>query len=128
MKSKKRTILAITLELIMIFVLTACNIRNSTNTTFPNIDNTNIPDILKMTVGTLGDTYFTSFGKSDNKDYQSFLAVTFEKTTKADYSALMTHYESTSIGVDESGCLLFYWGRLHVDYTNDSICINAYIK
>ena len=66
--------------------------------------------------------------KSDNKDYRSYLAVTFENTTEDDYDELMEHYQSASTGTDEEGFLLFDWGRLHVNAEDDSILLNAYMK
>lgn len=129
MKHTKTTGLALILALVITSTLASCGIGNSTiNSTFPNIDNADIPDILEKTVGTLGDTYFTSFKKSDNKDYSSFLAVTFKDTTEADYAILKEHYQSTSTETDENGFLLFDWGRLQVTRDDDSITINAYIK
>jgi len=128
MKPMKTTIFTLLLALIMMLTLAACGGgSNKSSSTFPNIDNADIPDILEKTVGTLGNTYFTS-GISDDKDYQAFLAVTFENTTDADYTTLMEHYQSASTGTDENGSLLFDWGWLQVTPDNGSITINAHIK
>lgn len=128
MKPTKTTIFTLFLALIMMLTLASCGSgSNKSGRTFPNIDNANIPDILEKTVGTLGNTYFTS-GVPDNKDYQSFLNVTFENTTEADYTVLMEHYQSAATGTDENGSLLFDWGWLQVTPDNGSITINAYIK
>jgi hypothetical protein len=116
------------LLLITIFSLTACTGGNDTSTsTFPGIDNANIPDILEKTVGTLGNTYYSS-DITDNPDYKSVLTVTFENTTEADYDTLMKHYQSTSAGIDENNALSYDWGLLQVSSDNDAITINALIK
>lgn len=128
MKFVKIAILTLIFALIIQFALTACSDNNTANSVFPNIDNADIPDILEKTVGTLGNTYFTSFGKSDNKDYQAYLQVTFKNTTDADYTELMEHYQKDSTGIDADGALLFDWGWLIVDTDESSICINAYLK
>ncbi|WP_373263962.1 hypothetical protein [Hungatella hathewayi] len=128
-KLRKITMLACVLLFMIPLSLTACGGRaNTSSSVYPNIDDADIPDILEKTVGTVGNTYFTSFGKSDNKDYRSYLAVTFENTTEDDYDELMEHYQSASIGTDEEGFLLFDWGRLHVNAEDDSILLNAYMK
>lgn len=128
MKLTKSFICALIFALIMTLTFVACSSgSNPSSNVFPNIDNADIPDILEKTVGTLGNTYFTS-GISDNKDYQSFLAVTFENTTEADYTTLMEHYQSASTGTDDDGSLLFDWGWLQVTPDNGSITINAHIK
>lgn len=111
---------------VMAFTLVACG--SSMSTTFPNIKSNDIPDILEKRVGTLGDTYFTSFNSSDNKDYQSFFKATFKNTTETDYNELIKHYQSTSSGSDDNGSLFFDWGRLEVISSNNSIRIEAYIK
>ena len=80
-----------------------------------------------MTVGTLGNTYYSS-GIKDNKDYDSILTVTFEDTTDADYTALLEHYQTTSTGTDDNGSLLFDWGYLQMTSDNGTIQITAYIK
>lgn len=116
------------LILVMVFTFAACGGKSKVSgSTFPNINNADIPDILEKTVGTLGNTYFSS-GINDDKDYQSVLTVTFEHTTAADYTALMEHYQSASTGTDENGFLLFDWGQLQVTSNDDSISVSAYIK
>ena len=128
-KLRKITMLACVLLFMIPLSLTAGDGRaNTSSSVYPNIDDADIPDILEKTVGTVGNTYFTSFGKSDNKDYRSYLAVTFENTTEDDYDELMEHYQSASTGTDEEGFLLFDWGRLHVNAEDDSILLNAYMK
>lgn len=123
---KKTTILGVFIALII--TLTACsNEESSLNSTFPQIDNAKIPDVLKTVVGTLGDCYFSE-GITDNPDYNSILAVTYHDTTETDYTKLMEHYKSASIGTDENGSLLFDWGVLKVTTDNGSILINAFIK
>lgn len=123
---KKTTILGIAIVLIM--ALTACNKEsNPTNSTFPNIDDADIPDVLEITVGTLGDVYFSA-GITDNPEYKSVLKVTFHDVTEDDYTTLMEHYQSASTGKSEEGSLLFDWGRLQVTTEDDSILLNAYIK
>ena len=63
--------LACVLLIMIPLSLTACGGRaNTSSSVYPNIDDADIPDILEKTVGTVGNTYFTSFGKSDNKDYR----------------------------------------------------------
>lgn len=127
MKPTKKAIFA--LALMMLLALAACSNKNSTSDrTFPSVDNADIPDILEKTVGTLGDTYYTSFDASDNKDYQAVLVVTFKETTDEDYTELMEHYQSTSTGVDENGSLIYDWDWLQVTSDNGSISINALIK
>lgn len=124
--SKKSSVLGI--FLVLAIILSACTGKtNSTNGTFPNIDDSNIPDVLEITVGTLGNTYFSS-GITDNADYNSILSVTFEDTTEADYTTLMEHYQTTSTGKDKDGSLLFDWGKLQVTTDDDSIFLTAYIK
>lgn len=80
-----------------------------------------------MTVGTVGNTYYSS-GIKDNKDYKSVLAVTFENTTDADYTALLEHYQTTSTGTDDNGSLLFDWGSLQMPSDNGTIHVTACIK
>ncbi|MDR2933139.1 MAG: hypothetical protein LBV27_08540 [Oscillospiraceae bacterium] len=117
------------LSLIIVFIFAACAGQNdATDNVFPNIDNVAIPDVLEKTVGTVGDTYFTAFGKSDNPDYQSYLSVTFKDTTEADYTTLTEHYQSASTGTAEDGALLFDWGWLYVNTDQSAITVNAYIK
>ena len=128
MKLMNRTILTFMFTIIIPFILVSCSGNNTANCTFPNIDNANIPDILEKVVGTLGDTYFTSFAKSDNQDYQSYLRVTFKDITEADYTALMQHYQADSTGTNADGAMLFDWGWLSADTDENSININAYIK
>lgn len=112
----------------LIITLTACsNGESSPNSPFPKVDNDKIPDVLETVVGTLGDCYFSA-GITDNPDYNSILAVTYNDTTEADYTRLMEHYKSASIGTDENGSLLFDWGVLKVTTDNGSISINAFIK
>lgn len=123
---KKTTILSVFIALII--TLTACsNEESSLDSTFPKIDNAKIPDVLETVVGTLGDCYFSE-GTTDNPDYNSILAVTYNDTTETDYTKLMDHYKSASIGTDENGSLLFDWGELKVTTDNGSISINAFIK
>lgn len=123
---KKSSILGIFLVLAIIF--SACTSKtNSANSTFPNIDDSSIPDVLEITVGTLGNTYFSS-GITDNSDYKSVLSVTFEDTTETDYTTLMEHYQTTSTGKDKDGSLLFDWGKLQVTTDDDSLFLTAYIK
>lgn len=123
---KKTTILSVFIALII--TLTACNNEESSlDSTFPKIDNAKIPDVLETVVGTLGDCYFSE-GTTDNPDYNSILAVTYNDTTETDYTKLMDHYKSASIGTDENGSLLFDWGELKVTTDNGSISINAFIK
>lgn len=97
------------------------------NSTFPNIDDADIPDILEITVGTLGNTYFSS-DIIDNPDYKSVLTITFKDTTEADYTTLMEYYQTASTGKDENGSLLFDWGSLQVTHDENSISINALIQ
>lgn len=124
--ANKSSVLGIFLVLVMF--LSACTGKNnSENSTFPNIDDASIPDVLEITVGTLGNTYFSS-GITDNSDYKSVLSVTFEDTTEADYTTLMEHYQTTSTGKDKDGSLLFDWGKLQVTTDDDSIFVSAYIK
>ena len=123
----KKTILTILL-LITAISLTACSDTNDTlDSTFPGVDDADIPDILETTVGTLGNVYYST-GITDNPDYKSVLTVTFEDTTEADYETLMEHYKSVSTGTDENNALLYDWGVLQVSPNNDSITINALIK
>ena len=111
-----------------ILSFTACNAGNEkTDGTFPGVDDADIPNVLEMTVGTLGNTYYSS-GIKDNKDYDSILTVTFEDTTDADYTALLEHYQTTSTGTDDNGSLLFDWGYLQMTSDNGTIQITAYIK
>ena len=127
MNAKKLTyVLGIFLALAII--LSACTGKtNWANSTFPNIDDSGIPDVLEITVGTLGNTYFSS-GITDNSDYKSALSVTFEDTAEADYTTLIEHYQTTSTGKDKDDSLLFDWGRLQVTTGDDSIFLIAYIK
>lgn len=128
MKRMRKPILLLALSFVMTLAFSACSEGNNTSvSTFPHIDDREIPDILEKTVGVLGDTYFTSFGATDNKDYQSYLAVTFENTTEEDYTALMKHYQSATTGTDENGLLLFDWGQLQVTADETSIIIHARI-
>ncbi len=123
---KKTTFWGIIVTLTM--TLMACsNGHDSQSSTFPNIDDANIPDVLELTVGTLGNCYFSS-GISDNPDYDSVLCVTFDGTTETDHTTLMEHYQSSSTGTDENGSMLFDWGILQVAAYDDSISINAFIK
>lgn len=123
---KKATVLSVVIAIIM--TLTACsNGESSLNSTFPQIDNAKIPDVLEIIVGTLGDCYFSE-NITDNPDYNSILAVTYNDTTESDYTKLMDHYKSTSTGTDENGSLLFDWGMLNITTDNGSISINAFIK
>ena len=122
-----KTILTMLL-LITAISLTACSgTKDTVNSTFPGVDNADIPDILETTVGTLGNVYYSA-GITDNPDYKSVLTVTFEDTTEADYDTLMEHYKSVSTGTDENNALLYDWGVLQVSLNNDSITINALIK
>lgn len=128
MKHTKTGMITLVFLLIMALALTACgSASNTKSSTFPNIDDADIPDILEKTVGTLGNTYYSS-GITDNEDYTSLLSVTFEKVTETDYAELMEHYEVESTGTDENGALLFDWGRLQVIRDDDTISINAFIK
>lgn len=128
MRLTKSSLICLALALMMSFTFVACSSeRNITSNTFSSIDNADIPDISEQTVGTLGNTYFTS-GITDNKEYQSYFRVIFENTTEDDYATLMTHYQSDSSGTDENGSLLFEWGWLQVTPEDGSITINAYIK
>ena len=116
------------LLLITTISLTACSSSKDTlNSTFPGVDDADVPDILETTVGTLGNVYYSD-GITNNPDYKSVLTVTFEDTTEADYDTLMEHYKSVSTGTDEDNALLFDWGVLQVSTNNDSITINALIK
>lgn len=124
--STKSMVLGVAILLIM--ALTACsNGHRSSNSTFPNVDDAEIPNVLKITVGTLGDCYFSS-GITDNPDYNSVLIATFNDTTEFDYTTLMEHYKSASTGTGENGSLLFDWGRLQVKNGDGSISINAFIR
>lgn len=129
MKHNKRFILIAVLVLLAAFSLSACGSGNSAaSSTFPNIQDDDIPDILEKTVGTVGDTYFSS-NITDNEDYRAILSVTFENTTEDDYQTLLAHYQSDSTGTDENGALLFDWGQLQVTALDDNaIQINGYIK
>lgn len=126
MKHNKTIILGVAIALIMTF--TACSSGDcSPNSTFPNIDDAKIPDVLEITVGTLGDCYFSD-GITDSPDYNSVLTATFNGTTDTDYTKLMEHYKSASTGTDENGSLIFDWGVLQVTTGDGSISINALIK
>lgn len=123
-----KMISALCVCIILITILTSCsNGDSSQSSTFPQIDNAKIPDVLEITVGTLGDCNFSD-GITDNPDYNSILTATFNDTNEADYSTLMKHYKSTSSGTGENGSLLFDWGMLQVTTENGSISINAFIK
>lgn len=123
---KKLSVFGITI--VLTIILSSCTGKNSSaNNTFPNIDDANIPDVLEVTVGTLGNIYFSS-GITDHPDYKSVLSVTFKDTIEADYTALMEHYQSTSTGKDKDGSLLFDWGRLQVTADDNTIFCTAYIK
>lgn len=122
----KAIILSVAIALII--TLTACsNGDSSPNSTFPNIDDAKIPDVLELTVGTLGDCYFSD-GITDNPDYKSVLITSFNDTTENDYDTLMEHYQSTSTGTDENGFMVFDWGTLLVTTKDSSISITALIK
>ena len=128
MKSVRKKVMATLLLFCAILSFTACNAGNEkTDGIFPGVDDADIPDVLEMTVGTLGNTYYSS-GIKDNKDYDSILTVTFEDTTDADYTALLEHYQTTSTGTDDNGSLLFDWGYLQMTSDNGTIQITAYIK
>ena len=128
MKCVRKKVMAALLLCCAILSVTACNAGNGkTDGTFPGVDDADIPDVLEMTVGTLGNTYYSS-GIKDNKDYNSILTVTFEDTTDADYTALLEHYQTTSIGTDDDGSLLFDWGYLQMTSDNGTILVTAYIK
>lgn len=122
----KATILSVAIALII--TLTACsNGDSSPNSTFPNIDDAKIPDVLEITVGTLVDCYFSD-EITDNSDYKTVFTATFNDTTETDYTELMEHYKSTSTGTGENGSLIFDWGTLQVTTDYDLISINALIK
>lgn len=128
MKHAKTGMITLVFLLIMSLVLTACGSGSNTEiSTFPNIDDAGIPDILEKTVGTLGNTYYSS-GITDNGDYTSLLSVTFEKVTETDYAELMEHYGAESTGTDKNDALLFDWGRLQVLRDDDTVSINAFIR
>lgn len=81
---RRKAIMACILVFCTILNLAACSGENDkTSSTFPCVEDAEIPDILEITVGTLGNTYYSS-GIKDNKDYKSILSVTFENTTDAD--------------------------------------------
>lgn len=123
---KKTIFFGISAALMM--AITACSTgHRPSNSTFPNIDDAGIPDVLETTVGTLGDCYFST-GINDNPEYHSVLTVTFQDTTNADYTALMEHYQSASPQTDEDGVLIYDWGKLIVETEENSISINALIK
>lgn len=125
-KHKIATILGV--AIVLIIMLAACsNQASSKNSTFPNIDDAKIPDVLELTVGTLGDCYFSD-GITDNPDYKSVLITSFNDTTETDYDTLMEHYQSTSMGTDENGFMIFDWGTLLVTTNDSSISITALIK
>ena len=114
------------LTLLLLITLTACsNKNNSPNSTFPNIDDDDLPDVLQITVETPYNTSFTT-GITD-ADYNSVLSLVFNDTTEADYTALMEHYKSSSTGTDENGFLLFDWGRLLAEDDHNSINVLAFI-
>ena len=93
-------------------VLTACaGPGGQADGTFPNIDDGELPDVLEITVGTLGDVYFSS-GLTDQEPYGSIFKVTYQETTEEDYARLLSHYEQAATGTDEEGYLTFDWGRL----------------
>lgn len=116
------------ISIFLAIILSACAGENSpADSTFPDIDDDSIPDVLEITVGTLGNTCFSS-GITDNSDYNAVLSVTFEDTTEADHTTLMEHYQTTSTGKDEDGSLLFDWGKLQVTTDGDSIFLTAHIK
>ena len=128
MKSVRKKVMATLLLFCAILSFTACNAGNEkTDGIFPGVDDADIPDVLEMTVGTLGNTYYSS-GIKDNKDYDSILTVTFEDTTDADYTARLEHYQTTSTGTDDNCSLLFDWGYLQMTSDNGTIQITAYIK
>lgn len=126
MKYIKTTIFSL-LTLLITFTVTACG-NGKPDSTFPNIDDADIPDVLETRVGTECSTYYTTFGATDDKDYKSVLVITYKNTTDDDYTSLLSHYQSDSSGTDENGSLLFDWGRLQVTSENDSITVTAYIK
>lgn len=122
----KATILSVAIALII--TLTACSNGDSlSDSTFPNIDNAKIPDVLEFTVGTLGDCYFSD-SITDNPDYTSVLITSFNDTAETDYDTLMEHYQSTSTGTDENGFMIYDWGTLLVTTKDTSISITALIK
>lgn len=128
MKSVRKNVMTLILVICAILSFTACSAGNDkTGGTFPGVDDADIPDVLEMTVGTVGNTYYSS-GIKDNKDYKSVLAVTFENTTDADYTALLEHYQTTSTGTDDNGSLLFDWGSLQMTSDNGTIHVTACIK
>jgi len=106
MNAKKLTYV-LGIFLVLAIILSACTGKTSSaNSTFPNIDDSSIPDVLEITVGTLGNTYFSS-DITDNLDYKSALSVTFEDKAEADYTTLIEHYQTTSTGKDKDDSLLF---------------------
>lgn len=128
MKYNGKAVMICMLLTCIIFNLIACSGgTNKTDRTFPCVDDEDIPDVLEMTVGTLGDTNYIS-GIKDNKDYKAVLIVTFEDTSDADYTALLEHYQTASVGMDDNGSFMFDWGYLQMDSDNGTIHISAYMK
>ncbi len=121
---KKTTILIV--AIVLMTSLAACRNKDASSGAFQNIDDDDIPDVLKQTVGTLAGTYFSS-GLTDT-GYHAVLNLAFEDTTDSDYTTLMEHYQSTSTGTDEHDFLLFDWGKLHVMAQDHSISVIAFIQ
>ena len=122
---KKTTILIVTIALMM--TLAACRNKAASSGTFQSIDDDDIPDVLKIKVGALVGTNFSS-GLTDT-GYHAVLSLAFDDTTELDYNTLMEHYyQSTSTGTDEHDFLLFDWGKLHVMAQDNSILVTAFIQ
>lgn len=122
----KQLILGLTLLLTL--ALTACaGPGGQVDGTFPNIDDGELPDVLEITVGTLGDVYFSS-GLTDHEPYRSIFKVTYQETTEEDYTQLLSHYEQAATGTDEEGYLTFDWGRLLLTKGEGSLSVQALIK
>lgn len=59
MKSVRKKVMATLLLFCAILSFTACNAGNEkTDGTFPGVDDADIPNVLEMTVGTLGNLLF----------------------------------------------------------------------
>lgn len=127
MNRRKRGFVSLILLLVLVLAFAGCSRNKDTASIFPNIPDADLPEVLLKTVGTVGSTSYSSFDKPSAQGYRAVLTVTFDNTTKDDYTTLMTHYEADATGTDQDGYLLFDWGRLQVTPDDSTITITALI-
>ena len=84
---------------------------------YPNVSRP-IPEILRITIGTLDNSYETVAMVVDDP-YPQGIYLEFSNTTEAEYNDLISRFSAESAEVGDDGFMLFDWGKVLITPSAD---------